>query len=589
MAFDKDPTVSSDSSPKGHGMHLTGTAYSTLCGHGYRENGVSHLEPIMRLWERHMGLGSYTRSSNKAMEVGKTMEGIAYEACAASLRSGELHDEESYQDARLYEVYRGMYIAKDNEGGILPDAANIDGPIVDTGGTYTDPKSGAEISGIKYAMRRAQEAAMIARREEDNQMLRADGEEPLPIPEKKYVIPESWMGAIDVKVTQLRRVWEENRLTGIPPAWPVQVAHYNRMLREENERNGIDTSSYPNTMGVYQYCTEAMDGYYYALPHDPELEKEMDRRAELFRHCVANNIPPNSSEMAPEFYVYKVKGVEPKAIVPTPEMEEVFAQLVTKRDNIDGAIKQLQVYRANVDQSLEKGLRKLNYRDKDTVPKGVIIDTQSEDGKGIRHIHMKDGGRKSTVINEAALNATLMAAVGSKELQEKMGQALNGPGDDAQKVAKLTQLVNQLGRRINGVPDAEAGVLDFGHFISKQLKGSEKGLVLGIQSNKEIRQIYEREKARGQEVGHDDALEGGKPNMVNRNDQEVGLPEGEGVGSLQPEAYTGGNVTGPNPQQLARLKDQAANATDDELSQEPEEEPIADRMELPSADNFPSY
>lgn len=578
MPFETDPTISREQSPKGHGLHLTGPAYATLCGHGYREHGVSHLEPIQRLWERHMGLGTKSRSFNKAMDVGKKMERIAFEDCAEKLRNGQLNDHKDYNDARLFEVYRGLYLSQAKGDEHLPDAVNVDGPLIDTRGTYTDPKSGREINGVLYASRRAQEAAMIARREEDNEMLRADGEEAIPIPDRKYSIPERYSGAIDMKVTQLKRSADEVRLMGMSGAWPIQTAHYNRVLREQNELNGYDISEYPNLMGVYHYCTETMEGYYYHLPHDPELEKEMQRRGDLFRHCVENNIPPNSSEMAHEFYIYKVKGIEPEAVVPPPHIEQLFADLLKKRDSIDGAIEQLNEYKANINKSLERGLKKLNYRDKGTVPQGVIVDTKAEGGKSIRYIHMKDSARRSTVVNEATLNSTLMAAAGSKELQEKMLSTLRQEYSDSEKVTELSQLIQQLGKQTQSVPDPEAGVLDIGHYTSKQLKDTEKGRQLSVSTNKEIRMIYERAKERGSdiEVGTHDHEKDITEAKVSRNDQKVELPEGVGV-SAEPDHSDALMQQDKSPESIGHdpVKEEGGS--------------VADRMELPTAEGFPMY
>jgi len=494
MAFGDQEDLSrmeKDVSPQGHGQFITGTLMSALMGHGYRENGVSHIQPIMEAWERFNGMARRYRSSNKAMEVGKTMEEVAYAKASELLRLKELSSSEVYQNARLYEAYRGLYIQDENvPEGEYGQAANIDGALVDISGEYTDPRNGETISGREYAERQALEVAMLARLEENNDILIADGEDPQPLPAKKFTEKMPWMGTTDIKVTMSERVLDENALKGIPPGWVVQVHHYNKMLREENERNGFDVKKYPNLMGIYQFCTAIMDGRFHEIQHDPDLEKEMARRAEAFAYCVKHGVPPNSSEMASVFYEYPVKRPEPEAIFVSEKLENTFAELLEKRGQIDKTIKELEGYKENIDRDLQKGLERVNRRAGSTTPKAVFINQGEQ--RGVTLLDYKSRVTNRTKLDEVGLNKTISIASSAKKSWESAQEILSDDTLTAeQKLERLEAAHKSLGDAVGELPPSKEA-LDLGAFKHKEKTESAPKVMLT--NNKRIQQIYQREQ-----------------------------------------------------------------------------------------------
>jgi hypothetical protein len=491
MAFEDMGDLSrleKDVSPRGHGQFMTGTLMAVLMGHGYRDAGVSHMKPIMEAWERFNGMGRRSRSVSKAMEE------VAYAKAAELLRTKEIGaSDENYGNARLYEAYRGLYLQdKDVAEGEYGFAANIDGALVDVSGEYTDPRSGKAISGRVYAERQALEVVMRQRIEENNAILEADGEPTQAIPEPKYTEKLPWMGTADIKVTMSNRVLEENALKGIPAGWAVQTHHYNKMLREDNERNGFGTKDYPNLMGVYQFCTADMEGKFHEIEYDPDLEVEMGRRAEAFAYCVKNGIPPNSSEMESVFYEYPVKRPEPEAIFLSERVEKTFSSLVNQRDEIDAKIKELEGYKSNIDKDLQVGIEKLNRRMGGTRQKAFFIDLGPNKEPVL--LDYKANITNRTRSDEVAINKVVRAAEGAQNIWEK-SQAIwqDATLDSDERLVKLEALHKELGEAVQGVPKVKGG-LDLSAFQYKEKVKSSNPKVT-LKRNKNIKAIYEREMA----------------------------------------------------------------------------------------------
>lgn len=496
MAFEDKGDISrldKDMAPKGHGQRLTGTLMSALMGQGYREPGESHMLPIMDAWERFSGLGRRSRKTSKAMEVGVTMEEVAYARAAELLRMQDIGSEnEAYETARLYEAHRGLYLENEASEGEYGFAANIDGALIDVSGEYADPRTGDAISGRQYAERQALEVALHERIREDNEILVSDGELPMGIPEAKYTQKLPWMGTADIKVTMAERVLEENRLKGIPGGWVVQVHHYNKMLREDNEKKGASNVDYPNLMGIYQYCTAIMDGYFHEVEFDPELEAEMARRADLFIKCVEGGISPNSSAMASYFYEYPVKRPEPKAMFLSAKMEQKFSTLLDKRDAINGKISELEGFRDTIDESLKKGFEGLNRRMGGTTPKAFFVKQE----KGVSLLDYRASITNRSRLDEVGVNQVLDSAASAKSTWEKSQavwqDASLSPED---RLTHLAEIHQELGSVVASVPAThDSSPIDLEMFKSK-VKVESKQPKIKVSNNKKIKAIYEREIA----------------------------------------------------------------------------------------------
>lgn len=494
MAFEdpRDPSsLDKDEAPHGHGQRITGTLMAKIMGHGYKEPEQSHMEPIMDAWEQFRGLGRHSRKVSKAMEVGITMEQVAYARAAELLRMKDLEaQDEKYESARLYEAYRGYYLEDAAiQDGDIGSAANIDGALIDVSGEYIDPRSGEAISGRVYADRQAFEVALHQRMEEDNRILVADGEPPNPIPEPRYTEKLPWMGTADIKVTMMPQVLEENRLKGVPAGWVVQTHHYNKMLREESARHGHDPSKHANLIGVYQYCTATMDGYFHEITHDPELEVEMERRAKAFQHCVQQGIPPNSSEMREVFYEYPVKRTEPEALFLGHKTEQAFANLLDKRDAIGDKIKELEGYRNNIDKDLEDGVNGLNKRMGGTKPKAFFVPR----GDKVVLLDYKATTTNRSKIDEVGVNKALDAASQAANAWRRADEVFDDDGLSAEeKLAALENLHRGIEEPMTGTP---TGPTDLEQYKT-QVKVGGKAPKLSIVDNKKIRAIYQHEVAR---------------------------------------------------------------------------------------------
>lgn len=419
---------------------LGGTDMAVLMGHGYLEKNESYLDAIMRIWERKRGLGTRTFKDNDAMRTGIEQEPVAYNRLKAALERGALDTyDERYSSARIYEPFRGMRIQEGDDDG-YGIGGNMDAPLFDVSGEYDDPVTGAAISGEDYARRYAEEHAKILMQKEVNKARELDGEEPWPVSEAKYKAPP-FIGVIDIKVTQSSSVLFDRLHNGVPPGWVVQTHHYRRVLEKKSRELGFLDEHDPKLLGIYQMCLENNKRYYHELEYDPELNAEMQRREQLFvEKCLKQGIPPNSSELRGEFYIYPLKGTEPTAVLPDADTEKKLKSLLEKHKGIKQRQKTLKEYEASILQDLAAGVRLVN---------GVADEHEGKEMAGVFvDESIVEYGQKITnrrVTNEAAVNGTLLAAGEARFALEVIKAALGGKELDAdEKLTAISEAVHSM-------------------------------------------------------------------------------------------------------------------------------------------------
>lgn len=461
---------------------LGGTDMYTLMGHGYLEKGETHLDAIMALWERKRGLGTKPKNVNEAMRTGVEQEPVAYSRLVQTLARGQLDAaDERYLNARLYEPFRGLRI-QEGSGDGYGIGGNMDAPLFDVSGEYVDPVSGAKISGEDYARRYAEEYEKIQMQHAVNRARELDGEEPWPVSEAKYKAPP-FAGVIDVKVTQSASVYYDEIYNGLQPRFVVQTHHYQRVLLEESRRRGFGAEHDPELLGVYRFCLENNKRHFHEIDYDPELVQEMQRRIELFTEkCLKQGLPPNSSEIRDEFYVYPVKGTEPAAQLPDRGVEEKFKTLLDKHDKLKERQKFLKESEKQILKDLSMGVLHVNGLEPDEKHgelAGVFVD-----GKVIE-FGRKISNRKVT--NEAAINGVLLAAGEARGAIGKIQEALSNASLSAdEKLALIEQQAAMLNTA--RLPD-EGAQLE--HFQSTQRVEAEDFSV-SIKGNKNTRTIYHK-------------------------------------------------------------------------------------------------
>lgn len=461
---------------------LGGTDMYTLMGHGYLEKGESHLDAVMALWERKKGLGTKPKAVNEAMRTGVEQEPAAYQRLMSALAQGKLDTvDERYEHARIYAPFRGLRIQRGNGDG-YGIGGNMDAPLFDVSGQQEDPSSGAMISGEDYARRYAEEQSKIALQNEVNRVRELDGEEPWPVSEPKYKAPP-FAGVLDIKVTQSASVFYDEIYNGIEPRFVVQTHHYLEVLRAESRRRGLSGDKDPELLGIYRFCLENNRTHFHEIDYDPALVSEMRRRVELFTEkCLKQGMPPNSSELRDEFYIYPVKGTEPAAELPDEGVEEQFKELLEKHDKIKERQKTVKEYEEHVKKDLGLGVRHVNgvepegFKDR---MHGVFVDGR------IVTLEKKITNKKVT--NEAALNGVLLAAGGAREALASVQKVLSDTSlTEKEMVAAISQAVQQV--ELDRLPRDGVQLDDFQSV--QRVESSEP--TISIRDNKNTRAIYRR-------------------------------------------------------------------------------------------------
>jgi hypothetical protein len=488
MAFiDKtSPSLDKSISPRVLGLNGSGSLMAALMGHGYRENNEDHMKPIMDAWLKFT-TGNQVRRSNKAMKTGLEMEQIATRYMRDMLRTGSNKSNNSaYKHARLHEANRSLYLESSDSEGSYGRMGIIDGPLQDIRGKFTDPRSGELISGVLYAERQALEKMIIDRRIQDNEMLMADGDEPLTIPLAKYNQKLPWLGHVDVKVTQMQRVLDENKLRGMPPGWVIHAHHSNELLREDNKNKGHD-ETFENLMGVYQFCTEMMDGYFYEIEHDPELVAEMERRWTLFKQCVTTKVPPTSTKVQAYFFEYPVKAPEPTAIMLEPGKSELFARLIDKRERMCAGIDDIEKDLVKLDAVLQQGWEQVNQESSGTELKSLLVGRKDNDPVLLSYGKSQ---LTSKTLNKPALNNVLDGAVQTRQLLEKMQEILTDEGISAeQMVVEVKALREAIDRAVLALPgDREGNLKAFEILTVMEAKHAK----IELTQSEQVRQQYEQ-------------------------------------------------------------------------------------------------
>lgn len=505
---------------------LGGTDMYTLMGHGYLEKGESHLDAIMAVWEKKRGYGTKPRPVNEAMRTGVEQEPAAYQRVMDSLAQGKLPAlDERYKDARLFEPFRGLRIQRGSGDG-YGLGGNMDAPLFDVSGEYEDPVSGSPVSGETYARRYAEEHAKIQLQHEVNRARELDGEEPWPVSEAKYKAPP-FAGVIDIKVTQSASVYFDEIFNGINPRFAVQTHHYLEVLREESRRLSHPVEKDPELLGVYRFCLENNKTRFHEIEYDPELVVEMHRRAEIFTEkCLKQGIPPNSSALRDEFYVYPVKGTEPEAQLPSPEDEEKFKGLLDKHDALKERQKAIKGYENNLKEDLGYGVRQMggfDPEDSDCRPPGVFVDGR------IVSLEKKITNRKVT--NEAAINGALLAGGDAKGALSAVLDFLGQEGMSAEeKLSAISQAVDQ--GTVDRLPREGAQLEDYQS--TQRVESSQPTVV--IKDNKNTRSVY-------QELVADRDSEDGL--SVTKTDQPVATTPEVEVGPTEENIATPGSREAP--------------------------------------------
>lgn len=562
MAFWEE--VSEEQLDRDHRSGLVGgTDMSTLMGHGYLQDGETHLDAIMRIWERKQGLGTRGFRANEAMRTGVEQEPVVYNRLMEALASGALNVlDERYEHARIYAPFRGMRIQVGRGDG-YGIAGNMDAPLFDVRGEYQDPVTETTISGVEYARRYAEEYAKIEMQKAVNRARELDGEELWPVSKPKYTAPP-FLGVIDIKVTQSASIFYDEIYNGVSPGFVVQTHHYAQVLQEESRRRGFDEENDPTLLGIYRACLENNKRHFHELEYDPELVAEMRRRERIFTEkCLIQGIPPNSSELRDEFYIYPVQGTEPAAKLPSEELEGKFKVLLDKHQEIKDRQKFLKESEANLLADLAKGVRLANGagpgRSADTLA-GVFVNER------IVELGHKITNRKIT--NEAAVNGALLAAGEANKALSKIQEVLKADGlDEQERLERIAQAASML--EVDRLPREGTQLEDF----QSVYRDKSAAASVSIKFNKNTRLAYKKLLAERVEPGlatvnlsetveADSALQ---QDEVVKVDQETGSPpstvdevrlEGQQeTVQVQPEGHQTG--TGPKVESVAGNTDDA--------------------------------
>lgn len=432
---------------------LGGSDISALMGHGYFEVGEDHMDAIMSVWERKRGLGARSKQVTEAMQAGVEQEPTAYLRLLDQLRLGQLNaTDDRYGAARLYMPFKGLRLQHPTVEG-YGDAGNLDAALFNVQQNQIDPITGREISGEDYARRYAEEYRKIQMQTELNHTLDLDGEPLIEISTPKYS-PPPFAGAIDIKVTTSASVFYDEIYNGIDPRHVVQAHQYLGVLRKESRKMGFADEHDPELLGVFRFCLENNKTKFHEIQYDPDLSTEMERRRDIFiQKCLIEGIPPNSSELRDDFYIYPVKGTEPEAILASPEIEDKLKVVLAKLTPIKLKMKELEAYESNIHASLQRGIEAANADSGHFgKPRGVFVD-----GKLIK---FEEKVRTKKITSEAKLNGVLAAGGEAKQVLSTVEGLLS---DQSKTAAEKLEAISLAMRNapLNRLPDAGAEISDY--------------------------------------------------------------------------------------------------------------------------------